>query len=649
MVENLHIDFVDNAPPSQNSKVDYQKFNAVESDIIDCEIQKLIQYGVIVHSSFEVGQYVSPIFLRQKKNGEYRLILNLKNFNAFIPYQHFKMETFESALTLITEGMFFCSVDIRHAYYSVPIAKEHQKYLKFYWKGRMFQFTCLPNGLACGPRKFTKLMKPAYAKLRQSGHICTGFIDDSLLGGQSQNECLTTYHATTGLLQSLGFLINSEKSISIPTQVITYLGNNIDSIRMIVYLTEEKVQKICKECRALHSVNQASIRTVARVIGLLVSTFAAVEYGKLYYRELEMAKSCALKRTCGNFEASMTVTHCMKIELEWWVLNVHNQVRHLNRGNPQISIQTDSSTHGWGFVFEQNKIGGRWTKDEQKYHINVLELLAIWFAIKSLAQHLAGKHFRVLTDSTTAVCYISNMGGVRSRLCNKVAKKIWIWCQKNGAWISCSHIPGKDNGADEPSRQFNDKIEWELSDNVFQQLCTKWNEPEIDLFASRLNNKVQTFCSWKPDPYASYVDAFSLDWNNFNLMYLFPPFSLIPRCVQKIKNDRAQGIFIAPFWESQIWFSPLMKLLVDNPVILPKTNTLLRLPGTNQVHPLARKMTMIACRVSGQPSQIEGFLQKQPTSSCHPGAIQPKKDTKRTLEGGYNIVVNDKLIVFHQL
>ena len=50
------------------------------------------------------------------------------------------METFEIALTMITKDMFMCSLDIRHAYYSVPVAREHRKYLRFVWKE---QIPCL--------------------------------------------------------------------------------------------------------------------------------------------------------------------------------------------------------------------------------------------------------------------------------------------------------------------------------------------------------------------------------------------------------------------------------------------------------------------------------------------------------------------------
>ena len=64
------------------------------------------------------------------------------------------------------------TIDIKKkdAYYSVAIAPEHRQYLWFQWKGKLLQYTCFTNGLACCPRLFTKLLKPVYASLMARSH-----------------------------------------------------------------------------------------------------------------------------------------------------------------------------------------------------------------------------------------------------------------------------------------------------------------------------------------------------------------------------------------------------------------------------------------------------------------------------------------------
>ena len=96
MVEHCHLEFTEN--PYQQYPKPPIKFNSHEAAIIDGEIQQLLGKGVLEETDPTHGQYVSTIFLRKKKNGSYRLILNLRGLNASIEYQHFKMESLTCAI-----------------------------------------------------------------------------------------------------------------------------------------------------------------------------------------------------------------------------------------------------------------------------------------------------------------------------------------------------------------------------------------------------------------------------------------------------------------------------------------------------------------------------------------------------------------------
>lgn len=104
------------------------------------------------------------------------MILNLKSLNEFVAYQHFKMDNIQTALKLIRPKCFMASVDLKDAYYSVPVALEDRRFLMFEWEGHYYQYTCLPNGLACAPRMFTKILKPIYAHLHSVRHVSMGHI-----------------------------------------------------------------------------------------------------------------------------------------------------------------------------------------------------------------------------------------------------------------------------------------------------------------------------------------------------------------------------------------------------------------------------------------------------------------------------------------
>ena len=201
------------------------RLNHKERKIIHSEIQKLAGKKILSVSPCEArtDQILSPIFTRPKKDGSHRMILNLKNLNQDIECHHFKMDTLLTALTLITPGCYMASIDLKDAYYSVPIDEQNKKFLCFMWDRQLWQFDCLPNGLALAPRKFTKLLKPVFAHLRQQGHISTAFLDDFLLLAESELACVDNIQATVQLLRSLGFIVHPDKSVLIPSQTIQYL------------------------------------------------------------------------------------------------------------------------------------------------------------------------------------------------------------------------------------------------------------------------------------------------------------------------------------------------------------------------------------------------------------------------------------------
>ena len=118
-------------------------------------------------------------------------------------------------------------------------------------KNAIFQYTCFPNGISCAPRYFTNLLKPVYSTLRKMGHLNLGYIDDSLLIGDSRKECLENVNDTNWLFEKVGFIVHEKKSGFEPTQKLTSFGFIIDSVNMIVTLPQEKVDNVILECKSL--------------------------------------------------------------------------------------------------------------------------------------------------------------------------------------------------------------------------------------------------------------------------------------------------------------------------------------------------------------------------------------------------------------
>lgn len=135
-VKGYKLEFQDDVPPLQFRIPPPYKLNADEVLAVNAEVQRLAQVKVI-ELSHDSGGFVSNIFTRPKKNGGFRMILELSVLNKSITYNHFKMDTLDTAIDLIANDCFMTSVDLKDAYYSVPIAIEYRRYLKFTWQGKI--------------------------------------------------------------------------------------------------------------------------------------------------------------------------------------------------------------------------------------------------------------------------------------------------------------------------------------------------------------------------------------------------------------------------------------------------------------------------------------------------------------------------------
>ena len=442
-------------------------------------------------------------------------------------------------------------------------------------------------------------------RTRRNKILCSAYIDDFYIQGGSYNEAEQRINKSESFFKCLGFEI-SEKSIRRPVQVLPHLGFLLNSREMAVYLDDDKRNHIIDLIKTILAKGKCSVRRLAKVIGTLVASFPAVEYGRLFYRELEMIKIRSL-RDSYNYEKIIWLTEESKEELKWWIQEGVFSGKVISHGNPNTIIETDASDFGYGGVIRNSEIStqGLFNETEIKLHINVKEALAVKFCVQAFFAEETDVHIQIQCDNTTTVSYINNMGGTHSKQCNEVVRELLKWCKIRNLWVSACHIAGKDNvSADTLSRKFNRNLEWSLNKEVFESICLRFGTPKIDAFASRHNRQVELYYSRFPEPETLAVDAFSVKWVEF--LYIFPPFNLIPRILRKIVEDRTDKVvMVIPVWETQVWFPKLTEMLTSTPMKLPVRKDLLMLPSNRtDIHPLFPKLRMWACCLSGGNSGI---------------------------------------------
>ncbi len=288
----------------------------------------------------------------------------------------------------------------------------------------------------------------------------------------------------------------------------------------------------------------------------------------------------------------------IKSELTWWNENIMDSKRFIKNPEPDLVLYSDACTKGWGgHIKDGTSTGGDWSAEEMKLHINILELKAAFLTLQTFCRFKQNIHVKLMIDNTTAIACVNKFGSVKPLLMAQTVE-LYNWAIQKNLILSAAHVPGKQNVvADRESRTRNLDIEWRLKDKWFKYITEQLGTPEIDLFASRINKQLPKYVSWKPDPFAIAIDAFSMSWSNAYL-YIFPPFSLMTRVLGKIVADKADVLLVFPDWQTQPWWARLRKLLVGTPIDLPwSCLELPQVPG--QGHALKGRLHLKACRVLG--------------------------------------------------
>ena len=188
-------------------------------------IQSLLSKNAIerVENVKSLGFY-SCLFLVPKPHQRWRPVIDLSRLNTFLLEETFKMETLEFIRTSLTPGEWVSSIDLSDAYLHIPIHPNSRKYLRFCHKSQVFQFTSHPFGLGTAPQVFTMIVKEVKLMALTRGIRLHQYLDSWLIRAQSQEEAQVNTQTVVDLTQSLGWIINQEKSELKPTQGFSFVG-----------------------------------------------------------------------------------------------------------------------------------------------------------------------------------------------------------------------------------------------------------------------------------------------------------------------------------------------------------------------------------------------------------------------------------------
>ena len=183
--------------------------------------------------------------------------------------------------------------------------------------------------------------------------------------------------------------------------------------------------------------------------------------------------------------------------------------------------------------------------------------------------------------------------------------KIWEVTKRYELALTAVYYTGPRNAAAETlSHQMPDTTDWVLPTKFYDKICDHFSvTPEIDLFASYHSYKGNVFVSQREDPKSVAQDAFTVEWDNWDTVYCFPPFDndqTLGRVVKKIASSNCKVLIVLPWRKRARWFPDIQALSTAPPLHLGSKVPLTHPHDSTKVHPLSHngglKLTAMLCQ-----------------------------------------------------
>ena len=247
-----------------------------QSNLLEALYQLMNKNAVEPVASQNSLGFYNRLFLAPNPNNRWRRILDLSTLNTFLNTESLKMETPETIRTSLQLGEWVTSIDLKDAYFHIPIHSQSRKYMRFHIQGQFYQFKALPFGLSTA-LEFTVVAKEVKLMALQRGIRIHQYLDDWLMRATSHQTCLQHTQTLVALCQELGWLVNKEKSERDPTQVFNFVGYQFDLRKGKVRPTPERWQTLTDKILSILSGSVCPVRQFMSLIGLLTATEKQVQ------------------------------------------------------------------------------------------------------------------------------------------------------------------------------------------------------------------------------------------------------------------------------------------------------------------------------------------------------------------------------------
>jgi hypothetical protein len=276
----------------------------------------------------------------------------------------------------------------------------------------------------------SKILRVVAAYLRKHGMRLIKYLDDILIMSSSKEDAKADVKNAIGLLQHLGFLINVDKSIVEPSQIMEYLGLLINSNNLSFALPDTKASEVKTKCDTALVKGVISLREIASIMGNFIWAIPTMPFAQAHFRRMQAFYISKARRASFDLNTKCTLSLDTRRDLALWSSNptLHREKVFFPKV-PDLEIFSDASLTGWGACCNSGRTRGSWTLQDSEMHINELELIGALYAIQPFTAEAGNIAVRIYLDNITAVAYINHGGGTRSAELTRISAALTEWCE----------------------------------------------------------------------------------------------------------------------------------------------------------------------------------------------------------------------------
>ena len=446
--DGYRVPFKDSPPPLARTPVSFPTYQAgsPRAQALRQEVEAMLAKGALEIARDPGPGFYSRLFLVEKATGGWRPVIDLSHLNDFVQLTPFKMETVASVLLSVREGDFLASLDLKDAYFQIPIHGSSRKLLRFMSEGTVYQFKALCFGLSSAPQVFTRVFAAVSAWAHSRGIRLLRYLDDWLVLSSSEKKAKESIGELLSLCRTLGIGINEKKSDLVPSQSAKYLGMTIDTGAGKVFPSLARVEKFLTVAERFCSMQSPPAQLWQVILGHLASLERLVPHGRLRMRSLQWHLKMHWSPESDPPSLPVALPEEARRDLSWWMVRDHLLVGvRFETPAPDLHLYSDASSSGWGAHLLDQNVSGVWSAQEKLLYINLLEMKALFLGLQAFQDDVAGHHVTAMCDNSTVVAYVNKQGGTVSRSLCLLTSRLLRWTESFDVHLDARYLPGESN------------------------------------------------------------------------------------------------------------------------------------------------------------------------------------------------------------